>query len=92
MQSASGSGKAKESPKHDTTIVGTALLVDTKSGPQLSMAVSQLKKELELECGSGAVGVAGEKKPAAVKSCVTAMALGFEALKTSTETGPKKET
>ena len=59
MQSASGSGKAKESPKHDTTIVGTALLVDTKSGPQLSMAVSQLKKELELERGSGAVGVAG---------------------------------
>ena len=56
------------------------------------MAVSQLKKELELERGSGAVGVAGEKKPAAVKSHVTAMALGFEALKTSTETGPKKET
>ena len=66
--------------------------VDTKSDPQLSMAVSQLKKELELEHGSGAVGVAGEKKPAAVKSRVTAMALGFEALKTSTETGPKKET
>ena len=92
MQSASGSGKAKESPKHDTTIVDTALLVDTKSDPQLSMAVSQLKKELELERGSGAVGVAREKKPAAVKSRVTAMTLGFEALKTSTETGPKKET
>ena len=63
MQSASGNGKAKESPKHDTT-----LLVDTKSDPQLSMAVSQLKKELELERGSRAVGVAGEKKPAKLRS------------------------